>query len=100
MFEGITHETRATLESMSYGGLCSLNVDDMWNLFESLASYQRQHECASESFACLSPPPYDLRSQSLCVDQFRDACDHYSSYPQDECSYCQSSDHDVNSCPY
>ena len=27
--KGITHETRATLESMCYGGLCSLNADDM-----------------------------------------------------------------------
>ena len=25
---------------MCYGGLCSLNADDMWDLFESLASYQ------------------------------------------------------------
>ena len=24
----------------------------------------------------------------------------YSSYPLDTCSYCQSFDHDVNSCPY
>ena len=32
MFEGITHETRVTLESMCYGGLCSLNVDDMRDL--------------------------------------------------------------------
>ena len=28
VLEGITHETR--------GGLCSLDVDDMWDLFESL----------------------------------------------------------------
>jgi len=40
VLEGITCETRATLESMCYGGLCSLNVDDMWNLFEYLASSQ------------------------------------------------------------
>jgi len=53
---------------MCYGGLCSLNVDDMWDLFESLASYQWQYECASESFACPSPPPYDLHAQSPCVD--------------------------------
>ena len=42
---------------MCYGGLCSLNVDDMWDLFESLASYR-----ASESFACLFRPPYDLHA--------------------------------------
>jgi len=29
VLEGITHETRATLESMCYGGMCSLDVDDM-----------------------------------------------------------------------
>ena len=40
VLEGITHKTRATLESMCYGGLCSLNVDDMWDLFEYLASSQ------------------------------------------------------------
>jgi len=68
MLEGITHETQVTLESMCYGGLCSLNVDDMWNLFKSLASYQWQYKCASESCACPSPPPYDLHAQSPCVD--------------------------------
>ena len=97
---GITHETRATLESMCYGGLCSLNGDDMWNLFESLTSYQCQYKCASESFGFPSPPPYDLHAQSPCVDQFRDAHDHDSSYLHDVCSYCQSFDHDVHSCPY
>jgi len=37
VLEEITYDTRATIESMCHGGLCSLNVDDMWNLFESLA---------------------------------------------------------------
>jgi len=46
-----------------------------------------------------SLPCYDLYAQSLCVDQFRDAYDHDSSYPHDVYSYCQSFDHDVNSCP-
>jgi len=69
-------------------------------VFESLASYQCQYKCASESSGFPSPPPYDLHAQSPCVDQFRDACDHYSSSPLDVCSYCQSYDHDVNSCPY
>jgi len=100
VFEKITHENRATLESMCYSALCSLNVDDICDLFESLASYQWQYEFASESFACPSPPPYDLHAQSPSVDQIRDACDHYSSYPLDLCFYCQSFDHDVNSCPY
>ena len=99
VLDGITHETRATLESMCCGGLCSLNVDDMWELFEYLASYQRQYECTNESFTCPSLPPYDFHAQSPCVDQFRDACDHYSSSPLDACSYCPSFDHDVNSCP-
>jgi len=84
---------------MYYSGLCSLNVDDIWNLFESLASYQWQCECTSESPVYPSPPPYDLHAQSQCVDQLRDACDRYSSYPLDACSYCQSFSHDVNSCP-
>jgi len=69
-------------------------------LFESLASYQCHCECACESFVCPSLPPYDLHTQSACVDQFRDVCDHHSSYPLDVCSYCQSFDHDVSSCPY
>ena len=33
--DGITHETRAIVESMCYGGMCYLDVDDMWDLFES-----------------------------------------------------------------
>jgi len=68
VLEGITHETRATLESMCNGGLCSLNVDDMWDLFASLASYQWQSECSSEFFMYPSPPAYDLYAQSPCVD--------------------------------
>jgi len=39
VLEGTTHETRAILESMCYGGLCSLDADGMWGLFESLAWY-------------------------------------------------------------
>jgi len=68
VLEGITHETQAILESLCYGGLYSLNVDDMWDLFEYLASSQWQHECASDSFMYASPPPYDLHAQSPCVD--------------------------------
>jgi len=45
-------------------------------------------------------PPYDLHAQCPCVDQFRDICDHHSSYPHDVCSYCQSLVHDVNPYPY
>jgi len=85
---------------MCYDGLCSLNVDDMWDLFESLTSFQWQCECASESFAYPSQPPYDLHAQSPRVDQCRDVYDHYSYDPHDVCSYCQSFNHDVNSCPY
>jgi len=47
-----------------------------------------------------SPPPYNLHAQSSCVDQSRDAYDHDSSYPHDVCSYCQSFNHDGNSCLY
>jgi len=68
-------------------------------LFKSLASYQWQYEYASKSSACPSPSPYDLHAQSPCVDHFKDSYDYYSSYPHDVCSYCQFSDHDVNSCP-
>ena len=53
MLEGITYDIGAILESMYYGGWCFLHVDDMWNLFESLTSYQWQCECASESFLAL-----------------------------------------------
>jgi len=44
--------------------------------------------------------PYDLDTLSPCVDQLRDACDHQSSYPNNVCSYFQSSDYNVNSYPY
>jgi len=60
VLEGITYETRAILESICYGGLCSLDVDDMWDLFESLALHQWHHEIASESFVYPSPISYDL----------------------------------------
>ena len=69
-------------------------------MFKSLASYQWQYEYASKSSACPSPSPYDLHAQSPCVDHFKDSYDYYSSFPLDVCSYCQSYDHDVNSCPY
>jgi len=45
------------------------------------------------------PTPYDLHAQSLCGDQYRDVYDHNSCYSHDICSYCESFDHDVNSCP-
>jgi len=60
VLDGITYETRATLESMCYGGLCFLNVDDVWDLFESMVSYQWQCECASDTFLRPSLPSYDL----------------------------------------
>jgi len=50
VLEGITHETQATLEFMCYGGMCYLNVNDMWYFFESLAWYQEQRERARDSF--------------------------------------------------
>jgi len=78
MLKGITYETRATLDSMCYAGMCYLSIDDMWDLFEYLASYQWHYEYASESFVCPSSHLYYLHAQSPCVDHFRDACDHHS----------------------
>jgi len=54
---------------MCYGGLCSLDVDDIWDLFESLAWYQWQYESVSESFVCPSLLPCGLHAQSPCLDQ-------------------------------
>ena len=62
VLEGITYETQTTLESMCYGGLCSLNVDDIWDLFKYLAWYQWRHKSASESFVCPSTLPYGLHA--------------------------------------
>jgi len=67
---------------MCYGGLYSLNVDDMWDLFKSLAWYQWHHEHASESFECPFPISYDLQAYYALVS-----------------SYCSSFDHDANSYP-
>ena len=64
VLEGITPETRAILESMCYGCLHSLVVDDMWDLFESLAWQQWQSNDA------------------------RDSYHHHSSYPNRLCSFC------------
>jgi len=80
--------------------MCSLDIDDMWDLFESLASYQWQYECTSESFVCLSQLLYYLHTQSPCIDQFKDSYNHHSSYPHVVCSHCQSFEHEVNSCLY
>jgi len=52
------------------------------------------------SLLCALPTSYDLHSQSPCVDQFKEVCDHHSSYCRDVCSYYQTFDHDVNSYPY
>jgi len=60
VIEGITHETQDTIEFICYGDLCSSNIDDMWDLFESLAWYQWHHERASESFGCPSLISYYL----------------------------------------
>jgi len=76
VLEGITPETRAILESICYGGLGSLDVDDMWDLFESLTWHQWQ------------------------LNDARDRYHHHFSYPHVLCSFFQSLDHDVNSCPY
>jgi len=81
---------------MSYGGLRPLNVDDMWGLIESLASYQWQYKCASESFVHRSSPPYDLHTQPPSVAQFKDGCDHHSSYPLMYVLIVNL----LNSCPY
>ena len=68
VLEEVTYETRAILEVMRYGGIWYLSFDDVWNLFESLASYQRHYECATEYFICPSPPLCALHSQSSRVD--------------------------------
>jgi len=46
----ITYETRVILESMCYGNMCYLSVDNMWDLFEPLAWHQWHYEYASKSF--------------------------------------------------
>jgi len=53
--------------SRCYGGLCSLSVDDIQHLFESLAWHQWQHDYVSESFMRPSPLPYDSHAHSPCV---------------------------------
>jgi len=60
VLEEMTYETSAILESMFYGGLCSFNAHDIWDLFAPLASYQWQCECGGESFVCPSPSLYGL----------------------------------------
>ena len=79
MLERMTYETRATLESMCHGVMYSLEVDDMWGLFDSFAWHQWHHEIASDSFVRPSLISYDLHDYLSLM-----------------CSYCQSFDHDVN----
>jgi len=94
------YKTRATLESTCYGGLCTLDVEDMWELFDSLASYQWQYESSSESFVGPSQPPYRFHAQSPWAGQLSDLCHCDSSYPLVLCSYCQAIKHDVTFYPY
>jgi len=79
----MTYKTRATLEFMCHGAMCSLDIDDLWDLFESLAWYQWHHEIATESFVCPSPISYYMHACSPLM-----------------CFYCQSFDHVANFCPY
>ena len=74
VLEGITPESRAILESLCYGGLHSLGVDDMRDLFESLAWHQSQS------------------------DDARDPYHQHFSYPHVLCTFYQSFYHDVHSC--
>ena len=60
-----------------------LDVDDLWDLFESLAWSQWNHERASDCFECPSHTFHDSHAYSPL-----------------QCSYCQPVDHDANSCPY
>jgi len=73
VLEGVVNETRATFESMCYGCMCYLNVDDIWGLFKSLSWYQWKYERADESFVCCCPFPYGFHAYSPCVVQFRDS---------------------------
>ena len=81
---------------MCYGSICSIDLYDMWDLFESLTWYQWHHENVSESFVCPSPNLYDLYAQSPCVDQFRDSYHHHPCYAHAVCFNYQSSHDDVN----
>jgi len=58
--KGKAYEIRATLESVCYASMHYLSVDDLWDLFESVASYQWHYEYASDYFVCPFPRPYDL----------------------------------------
>jgi len=64
VLEEITYETQGIVDSVCYYGSSSLDVDDIWDLFESLAYYQWQFECDSESIVFHYLPSYDLHTQS------------------------------------
>ena len=81
VLKGITYETRAALESMCHGSMCSLDFNDICDLFEFLAWYQWHYENAIESFVCPTPISYDLRTYSPLM------CSYYQSFDYDASSY-------------
>jgi len=49
---------------------------------------------------CPSPILYFLHTQSPCVNQFGDSYHHHPYFGHVRCCNCQSSNHNVNSCPH
>jgi len=53
VLERIKYETQVIFESMCSGSMCYLNIDDMWDLIESLTWYQWQ--CKRGRLLCALP---------------------------------------------
>ena len=94
---GLNFESRGYVESMCPRGLLALlsrTQEEVWDFFEKLAWDTYEFEQARNTLGY--PTPGESPQ-----DHFIDSHDSSHSYfPHVLCYYCESSDHDVHTCPY
>ena len=86
---------------MSWGfqGLLSKTPHEIWDFFEHLAQETWKFEQAKETLVHSSSDPYAYRFELYNWDKFRDPCFQQAYLPPVLCNYCQSSSHEMRSCP-
>ena len=90
------------VESMCLGrfrGLVSETPDEVWDFFEYLAWETWEFEQDKEALVHSSSDPYAFHFQLYHQHQFRDLCFQEAFVPPVLCDYCQSSSHEMRSCP-
>ena len=103
-FEGLDDEYRGHVEIIYPGALGYLSTrtsDEIWDFFECLAHEIWEYENARETFSHPTSSPYVRHARPLDKSQFRRICYEHFHTPcgHVSCDYCDSFDHDVNTCP-